>query len=183
MYDLVITGNVVTPAGTLTDGGVGIAHGRIAAVWSADASPNEPSAASWDCRGSWVLPGGIDAHVHCFSERREGFAAATRAAAAGGVTTIVEMPYDDGSPVVSADLLAAKRELLSEQALVDVALLGTIRKTGGLDQIPLLAEAGACGFKVSLFETDPVRFPRIDDAELLDAFRLIRETGLRVGVH
>src|SRR6266542_5763407 len=101
MYDLVITGDVVTPAGTLKGGGVGITDGRIAAVWPADTSPDAPSAVTRDFPGSWVLPGGIDAHVHCFSERREGFAAATRAAAAGGVTTIIEMPYDDGNPVVS----------------------------------------------------------------------------------
>jgi allantoinase len=80
-------------------------------------------------------------------------------------------------------LLVAKRDRLREEAVVDVALLGTIRKTGGLQEIPRLADAGVCGFKLSLFETDPVRFPRIDDAELLEAFRLIRDTGLRVGVH
>src|SRR5207253_2067513 len=98
-------------------------------------------------------------------------------------TTIIEMPYDDGNPVVSVQVLAPKIDLLATEAVVDVALLGTIRKTGGLDEIPKLAEAGVCGFKMSLFETDPVRFPRIDDAELLEAFDLIRQAGLRVGLH
>jgi allantoinase len=62
-------------------------------------------------------------------------------------------------------------------------LLVTIKKEGGLDEIPLLAEAGACGFKVSLYETDPDRFPRIPDGELLEAFRLVEKTGLPIGVH
>ncbi len=62
-------------------------------------------------------------------------------------------------------------------------MLGTIKKTGGLDQIPLLAEAGACGFKVSLYETDPERFARIPDPELLEAMSLIRDTGLPIGIH
>jgi allantoinase len=93
------------------------------------------------------------------------------------------MPYDEADPVISAEVLARKQELLVTDAVVDVALLGTIRKTGGVDEIPRLAEGGVCGFKLSLFETDPRRFPRIDDAELTAAFKLIRETGLRVGVH
>jgi allantoinase len=183
MYDLVIRGDVVTPSGVLNDGGLGIRDGKIAEVWSATEVPMDSTSETRDYSGHWVLPGGIDAHVHCFSELREGFVAATRAAAAGGVCTIIEMPYDAGNPVVSAELLAVKRDLLRAEAVVDVALLGTIRKTGGLEQIWRLADAGVCGFKLSLFETDPVRFPRIDDAELLQAFRLIRETGLRVGVH
>jgi allantoinase len=183
MYDLVIFGNVVTPFGVLNGGGIGVLGGKIADIWPAGQVPKDSTSETWQCSGQWVLPGGIDAHVHCFSEVREGFAAATRAAAAGGVTTIIEMPYDAGSPVVSAELLAAKRERLRSEAVVDVALLGTIRKHGGLDEIARLADAGVCGFKLSLFETDPVRFPRIDDAELLEAFQRIRDTGLTVGVH
>ncbi|HEY3061889.1 MAG TPA: amidohydrolase family protein, partial [Chloroflexota bacterium] len=183
MIDLVIVGDVVTPTGVLVGGRVGIRAGKIAELWPAGTASDQPARDTWDLSGSWVLPGGIDAHVHCFSERREGFIAAARAAAAAGITTIIEMPYDEGSPVISAALLAAKLDLLSTEAVVDVALLGTIRKTGGVDQIPRLAEAGVCGFKMSLFETDPVRFPRIDDAELLDAFGLIHRTGLRVGLH
>jgi allantoinase len=99
------------------------------------------------------------------------------------VTTIIEMPYDQGRPVIARDVFLAKRERLEAECVVDCALLATIKKTGGLDQIAPLAEAGACGFKLSLFETDPNRFPRIPDPELLAAFRLVRETGLPVGLH
>jgi allantoinase len=182
-YDLLIKGDAVTPSGVLAGGSIAIADGQIAEVLPAGKAPTVSATQTWDCSGQWILPGGIDAHVHCFSELREGFGPATRSAAAGGVTTIIEMPYDEGNPVVSAEVLVTKKERLATEAVVDVALLGTIRKTGGLDQIPRLAEAGVCGFKLSLFETDPLRFPRIDDAELLEAFRLIAQTGLRVGVH
>ena len=102
---------------------------------------------------------------------------ATRSAAAGGVTTIIEMPYDQGRPVMSSDVFLDKRERLEAQSVVDVALLATIKKTGGLDQIPLMAEAGACGIKVSLYETDPNRFPRIPDAELLEHFAWYAKRG------
>jgi allantoinase len=130
-----------------------------------------------------VFPGAVDAHVHCFSELAEGFEHATAGAAVGGVTTIVEMPYDADNPVVDADQLHRKREALAGSAVVDVALLGTIRKVDGPREIPGMVEAGACGFKVSMFETHPARFPRISPTDLLEAFGLIAEAGLTVCVH
>jgi allantoinase len=183
-FDVVVIGDVVSAQNLVRNGRVGVRDGRIARVWT-----DPTGARDWETRqildmtGRWVLPGAVDAHVHCYSEPAEGFASATRAAAAGGVTTIIEMPYDEGAPVRDVATLRRKRERLDAEAVVDVALLGTIRKKGGLDQIPALAEEGVCGFKLSLFESDPDRFPRIDDGELLDAFRLIAESGLAAGVH
>jgi allantoinase len=63
-----------------------------------------------------------------------------------------------------------------------VALLGSV-KGETLDNIHSLKEGGVCGFKLSLFDTDPYRFPRVRDGELLGAFSLIAETGLTAGVH
>src|SRR5439155_12550549 len=128
------------PDGVLYGGQVGIADGRIVGTWGARESARPAAGDTWDVSGCWVLPGGVDAHVHCFSTPTEGFTAATSAAAAGGVTTIIEMPYDEGNPVTSAEVLAVKRELLARDAVVDVALLGTIRKTGGVNEIPGVAE-------------------------------------------
>jgi len=179
--DLVIQGDIVLPGVVVKDGAVGIRGGRIAGVFDSQALPAHHEAI--DARGQYVLPGIIDAHVHCYSTPNEGFTDATRSAAAGGVTTIIEMPYDLGRPVTSRGRFLKKRERLEAESLVDVALLATIQKTGGLDQIPLMVEAGACGFKVSLFETDPDRFPRIPDFELLEAFSLVREAGLPIGLH
>jgi allantoinase len=180
-YDLVVTGNIVTPDRVVHNGAVAIVDGRIADV--------HPSAAGLDAQrtleapGCWVLPGAIDAHVHCFSAPQEGFLNATRAAAAGGVTTIIEMPYDVGAPVNNRTVLERKIEHLQREAVVDVALLGTIRKTDGVGEIPGLVDGGVCGFKLSMFETDPERFPRIADGDLRDAFRQVGQAGLTVGVH
>src|SRR4029453_11109348 len=80
-------------------------------------------------------------------------------------------------------VLERKIERLRREALVDVALLGTIRKIGGVAEIGGLVEGGVCGFKLSMFETDPERFPRIADGDLLEAFRQIGQAGLTVGVH
>lgn len=179
--DLLVQGSVVLPRGVVQDGLIGIRDSRIAGIFDPQTVP--PHREMIDARGQYILPGVIDAHVHCYSTPNEGFTDATRSAAAGGVTTIIEMPYDLGRPVISQERFLDKMVRLGEESLVDVALLATIKKTGGLDQIPLLAEAGACGFKMSLFETDPDRFPRIPDHELLEAFSLVRETRLPVGLH
>ena len=179
--DLIVQGDIVLPEGNIKNGLLGILDGRIAGIFDEAATP--PHREAVRARGQYVLPGMIDGHVHCFSAPNEGFTKGTRAAAAGGVTTIIEMPYDLGRPVMSRDKFLDKQQRLEAESLVDVALLATIKKTGGLDQIPLMAEAGACGIKASLFETDPDRFPRIPDGELFEAFKLVRETGLPIGVH
>ena len=179
--DLIVQGDVVLPEETIEDGIVGILDGQIAGIFDEAATPPHQEAVR--VPGQYVLPGMIDGHVHCYSTPNEGFGDGTRAAAAGGVTTIIEMPYDLGRPVMTRDRLLDKKQRIEAESLVDVALLATIKKTGGLDQIPLMAEAGACGFKASLFETDPDRFPRIPDYELFQAFGMVRETGLPIGVH
>ncbi len=179
--DLIIRGNVVQSDREPFEGEMVVKDGRIAAVL--EGQSGTAAKRILETRGSWVLPGVVDAHVHCLSDPSEGIMNCTRAAAAGGVTTIIEMPFDAGAPVNSLESFLQKKERVRQEALVDVALLATIRKRGGLDQINPLVEAGACGFKLSLFETDPERFPQIPDDELLEAFRLIAETGVVVGVH
>src|SRR5436305_31375 len=70
----------------------------------------------------------------------------------------------------AVDARRAKQEVVAREAHVDVALLATVRPEGGSVDVGDLAEAGACGFKVSIYDTDPKRFPRIPDLELLDVF-------------
>jgi allantoinase len=179
--DLIVRGHVVQRDRGPFQGEVVVKDGRIAAVLEGQTETRANRIL--EVNGSWVLPGVVDAHVHCLSDPHEGITNCTRAAAAGGVTTIIEMPFDAGAPVNHLDTFLRKKERVQQETLVDVALLATIRKRGGLDQIAGMAEAGACGFKLSLFETDPERFPQIPDDELLEAFRLVAETGFVVGVH
>jgi allantoinase len=181
--DLLITGNVVTPGRVLAGGWIGVRGEIIAALGPAGGTPRPAARRVIDATGQWILPGAVDAHVHCFSEPAEGFTHATRAAAAGGVTTIIEMPYDAEAPVVGRDVLDRKLDRLRRDAVVDVAVLGTIAKSGGLDAVGELAAGGVCGFKASMFETDPARFPRIAHGELIELFRRAAEHGLPVGLH
>ena len=111
----------------------------------------------------------------------EGVERATASAAAGGVTTIVDMPYDAPEPVNTLARFEAKVAHVEAEALVDVALYATVAPSGGLDEIEPLHAAGAAAFKVSTFETHPVRFPRVPDGELLLAMAICaRARGARL---
>lgn len=108
-----------------------------------------------------ILPGLVDAHVHVNEPGRtgwEGFATATRAAAAGGTTTIVDMPLNSIPATVDATALRLKREAVGGQAAVDVAFWGGI-VPGSEDSIAALVDEGVCGFKVFLVDSGVPEFP------------------------
>ncbi|MDA0874542.1 MAG: amidohydrolase family protein, partial [Bacteroidetes bacterium] len=180
-FDLVVKGPLALPGQTApTPGWLGIRDGRIEAI----SGEPLPGAQLVDAGGAWVLPGFVDAHVHCRSCEEEGITATTRAAAAGGTTTIIDMPFDRPSrPVNSLERLEAKKADIAREAIVDVGLYVTFPPAGPLDQIAPMADAGAAGFKVSTIEVDPVRFPRISDHRFVEAFREIARTGRPVAAH
>mgnify|MGYP000386234030 CR=1 FL=1 len=179
--DLVIIGNIVTGDDVITNGYVGVLDGKITSVgdkFTGDAHR------ILDTKNQWVFPGIIDGQVHTGSqENREGISIGTKAAAAGGITTIVDMPYDSPIPVTTADLFNKKVDVVNSTAHVDVALYGTIAKHDGMQEIKPMIEAGACSFKVSQYETDPNRFARIAPYDMLEAFSLVASSGLACGVH
>ncbi len=180
--DLVVRGDVVLPDRVLPDAALGIIDGRIAAViHPAQAAPD--AIETVDVRDALVLPGLVDTHIHCLSSPEEGIARATAAAAAGGVTTVVDMPYDAGSPVFDRGRLDEKLEAVRDEARVDVGLYGSMAKDGGLDAVPDQLAAGVLAFKFSLFETDPQRFPRIRDGDLEAVFELLAPSGVPIVLH
>jgi len=182
MADLVVTGRVAVD-GSWGRREVVVEGGKIVSVAEVGGSDAARTGRRLDVGDAYVLPGMVDAHVHCRSGSAEGVASATAAAAAGGVTTIVEMPFDYTGPINSLERFTRKRELVEAEAVVDVALLATVEPGGGWRSVDELVDAGACGFKVSLFGTDECRFPRIGDAELLDVFSAVAAAGTVVCVH
>jgi allantoinase len=180
--DKVVVGRIVTHDGSVVAGYVRIAGERIYDV-TATTGPYHGPGRVIDVGDAIILPGAVDAHVHSYSHGGEGLRASTAAAAAGGVTTIVEMPFDGTEPINTRERLAAKASLIGDEAIVDVALLATLEPCGGWRRASELAENGAVGFKVSLFDTDRIRFPRISDAELLSVMRAAGEVGSTLCVH
>ena len=181
MFDTVILGTIVTPQREIPGGWVAVSGETIAVLGD---GPPPPASQVIDHGASWVLPGLVDGHMHTSSAVGwAGIEGSTRSAAAGGVTTCVDMPYDVPRAVTDAGVLAEKIEWVNRLAHVDVALYGTITKHGGIDAIPGLAKGGITAFKLSTYEYDPVRFPRIDHPTMVEAFRAIAATGLPVSVH
>jgi allantoinase len=175
-----VRGRVRRPDGTWRLSDVLISDGRIVAV----AEPGAvPAARLTDAGAAYLVPGMVDAHVHCLSHGGEGIAAGTRAAAAGGVTTILEMPYDGTGPIADREKWLAKQELAEREAHIDMALLGTALPSGGWREMDAMVAAGAVGFKVSLFNTDSFRFPRVPDGDLLEVFTAAAANRATVCVH
>ena len=180
-FDLVLSGTVILPHSIIENGYVAVRDGKVVHVGEGIA----PSAHErHELGNALILPGAIDAQVHSLSQKdQEDFIWSTRSAAAGGVTTIVDMPYDEGNLVCSAEAVRKKVASAEPQARVDFALYGTINPEEGAARIPEQVEAGVAAFKFSTFGTDPIRFPRIPPALLEECFAAIAPTGLTAGVH
>jgi allantoinase len=150
LTELLITGGTVyTQAGPL-QADVHVTDGVIARV---EPGLSAPAAAKVvDATGMYVLPGAVDVHVHSrdpgFPEK-EDFGTMTAAAAAGGVTTVFDMP-NTVPAVDSAGVMEAKAALARPKARVDFGLWGLIRSTSTPDQLAAMAAAGAVGFKAYL---------------------------------
>ena len=179
--DLTVQGDIVLDDGMIVqDGWLGVKDETIVAVSSQPLRAVDHHKAC----GTLILPGFVDAHVHTRSSLEEGITATTYAAAAGGTTTVIDMPFDrPARPVRDAETFRQKAEDVGREAIIDVALYATFAPTGDLDAIADLAGAGACGFKVSTFQVDEDRFPRIPDGQLYEAFREIAPYGLPVAAH
>lgn len=180
-FDLVVAGHVVLPERCLPRGYVAVRDGCIAAVGEGEA----PAAReSHDVGHAFVLPGAIDSQTHARSTQGvEDFDSLTNVAAAGGVTTVVDMPYDNGRLICNAERFGLKRQEAAALAKVDFALYATVHPAEGATHIDELVAAGASAFKFSTFGTDPERFPRIPPATLHDCFAAIARHGLMAGVH
>ncbi len=180
-FDLVLKGTVVLPDRIVESGHVAVRDGKISLVGQGVM----PAARErHDLGKALILPGAIDAQVHSLSQKdQEDFIWSTRSAAAGGVTTIVDMPYDEGNLVCSAEAVQRKIDQAAPQARVDFALYGTVDPEEGPARIGEMVEAGVAAFKFSTFGTDPKRFPRIPAALLEACFAAIAPTGLTAGVH
>ena len=132
-----------------------------------------------------LLPGLVDCHVHVNEPGRtawEGFATATRAAAAGGVTTIVDMPLNSIPATTTYAALQQKIDALGDQLTVDVGLWGGV-VPGNRAELKPMIKAGALGFKCFLVDSGVDEFPAVDAAILKDALTELAITTAPILVH
>lgn len=182
-FDLAIRGNVVLPSRVEHGGWLVIQDGKVADVRPSGERPAAEK--EWDFADCWVCPGAVDAHVHSSSSAidPEGFGPLTRAAASGGVTTVLDMPYDGHGAAISRDRIEQKVQAIREEAVVDVGLYGTLPKHDGWKAIRELVEAGVCGFKLSTYESDPERFVKIPDDEIMKTFTELAKYNVPIAFH
>lgn len=185
MVTTIVRGGVLATIYGVFQSDIVIRNGVIVALTS-DASALARDAGeveTIDARGLTILPGGIDPHTHLREPSnldREGFATGTAAAAAGGITTVVEMPQSD-PPVTDGASFALKRQAVEAHARIDVALYG-----GAIGQeracLEELAAAGAVAFKAFMAASSPA-YPAVDDAALYDALQAMVELDSFLTVH
>ena len=188
MHDLRILNGIVVSDGSVLRADIGIEGSQIAEIGPPGAVGR--ARAEIDASGLHVLPGAIDVHFHCRSPshpERGDFASETAAAAAGGVTTVFEMPISDpacSTPAVFQD----RRDLASTHAHVNVGLYsGAV--LGSRAETTQMAELGAIGFKLFTIEPAPGRAREFaglwttNEGRMMDTFEAVQTTGLPCVVH
>jgi dihydroorotase len=179
MLDLLIRGGSVVTATSVAAKSIGIADGRIAALLE----PGEEAAAAEtiDAQGRIVLPGLVDAHVH-FREpgltHKEDFASGSRAAAAGGVTTVMVMPTDNPM-TMTPDLFLQKRELAADKCHVDYALQAGLGPD--TQHVRALADLGAVSFEIFMADVAPPLLVA-DGSKLLSCLAAVRAVAGLAGL-
>jgi allantoinase len=173
----VVTPEAMGPAAILIRGGM------IGEVAKFDAAPT--GCVIFDAGERVVMPGLVDTHVHINEPGRtewEGFTTATRAAAAGGVTTLVDMPLNSIPPTTTASGLQAKLAAATGKLWVDAGFWGGV-VPGNAAEIRPLWEAGVYGFKCFLVPSGVEEFPAVSKSELRAALAELVSLGAVLLVH
>lgn len=179
---VVRSSRVVLPDG-VRPAAIAASGGRVVSVAGLDASLSaDREIDAGDC---FVLPGLVDIHVHVNEPGRadwEGFETAGNAAAAGGTTTIVDMPLNSQPVTTTVTALEAKVAAAEGVCRVDFGLWGGIVPENA-DELSAMLEAGALGFKAFLVPSGIEEFQPVGDAELGRAMEIVAATGAPVLVH
>ncbi|MBM7829808.1 allantoinase [Agromyces cerinus] len=183
-FDLVIRGDRMLLGGAFAPAEVAVRDGviaRIAPLGTALAGSRVMQLADDEV----LIPGLVDTHVHVDEPGRtewEGFASATRAAAAGGVTTIVDMPLNSIPPTTSVAALETKRRAADGRVFVDVGFWGGV-VPGNLAELGPLVRGGVFGFKCFLLDSGVEEFAAVTAAEMEAAMAVLAATDSLLLVH
>ena len=180
---LVVRGERVVLPGGVGAASIHIEDGRIVEIGAYSARP--AGVREIDAGKLVVLPGLVDTHVHINDPGREdweGFEHATRAAAAAGVTTVVDMPLNSIPATTSVEGFDAKALAAANRCHVDVGFWGGVIP-GNAGALTSLAERGVLGFKCFLVPSGVDEFPAVDEHDLRSALPIVARLGLPLLVH
>ena len=173
--------NILTP-GEIIDGYVVIGAGSILDVARGDPGEDLPVL---DHSESYLMPGIVDPHVHINEPGRtewEGFDTATRAALAGGVTSLFEMPLNSSPVTTSLEAYLLKKASAEGRIHMNCGFWGGV-VPGNEDEIPRMIEAGVRVFKAFLIDSGISEFPPVTAADLEKIMPLLAAHGLPLMVH
>src|SRR5256714_6529032 len=161
---------------------IGVSDGKIVALGS---NLSGSAASEIDARALAVFPGVIDAHVHFNEPGRtdwEGFETGSRAAAAGGTTTVFEMPLNAHPPTIDGPSFDLKKAAAEKSSFVDFGLWGGL-VPGNLGQLETLRERGVVGLKAFTCDSGIDDFPRVTMSILREGMKHAADLDLLVAVH
>src|SRR6266540_6060814 len=181
---LVIRGKRVVLPDSIVPASIHITDGRITYIGSYGDVPSGCELEQAD-EASLVIPGLVDTHVHINEPGRtewEGFTTATRAAAAGGVTTLVDMPLNSIPPTTTVAGFREKLAAARGQCYVDVGFWAGV-VPGNAAELAALNEAGVVGFKCFLIHSGVDEFPNVTEDDLREALPELTRLGALLIVH
>ena len=183
MVDLVVRSQRVVSGGVVAPKAVHVANGKIVAV--AEWSDVPAGARLADFEHLAVMPGVVDTHVHLNEPGRtewEGFTTATRAAAIGGITTLVDMPLNSIPPTTTREGFAAKRAAATGQCSVDVGFWGGV-VPGNSGELAGMVQDGVRGFKCFLVDSGVEEFGWVGESHLAIAMPILAGLDRPLLVH
>ena len=183
MTDFIVRGRRVATPGEIRPASIHVTAGRIQAVEAFDTTTSDLPVL--DAEDAVILPGLVDTHVHINEPGRtdwEGFLSATRAAAAGGVTTLLDMPLNSIPATTSLAALSIKRDAARSQASVDIGFIGGV-VPGNTGQLPGLAAAGVFAFKCFLVPSGVQEFAPVSEPDLREAMPVLAGLDSPLMVH
>lgn len=180
--DLYLKNAQIVTETAIFPGGVVVEAGKIIQVVAGNAEIEAREVI--DLHGKLLLPGIVDGHAHFNQPGRdhwEGYRTGSMAAAAGGVTSVLEMPLNSTPPTITASLLAQKREVVQEESVVDYAHWGGL-VNNNLDDLAEMNAEGVIGFK-AFMSNSGVDFERLDDDLIYAGLEKTKELGNLIGLH
>lgn len=183
VYDTVITGGcLISPVGELHQD-LGISDGKIAAIEPNLAGQGKEEIAA---EGAIITPGIIDSHVHINEPGNtdwEGFETGSRAAIAGGITCIFDMPLNSLPTTINVEALELKKQRAETKCMTDFAFWGGL-VPGNLGELEALHHAGVIGYKAFMSNSGLDEFPHADKTVLKKGMKIISKLpGMRLALH
>ena len=173
---------VVLPEGERA-AAIHIAHGKIVSISDFDDFPRDSPV--FEAGDSVIMPGLVDTHVHINEPGRtewEGFSTATKAATAGGVTTLIEMPLNSVPAVTTVSAYREKLAAAEGKLWVDVGFWGGV-VPGNAAELRPLWDAGVFGFKCFMVPSGVPEFSHVEEKDLRDALKQLKAIGAPLFVH